>query len=66
MSEAFRVTPESRGENLERWTDEELGTLKLRLMGEVENNLDVVAQINDILAERHDVPEDMLGERPEV
>lgn len=52
MEHGYRITPESRAENLDNWTDEELWTLHERLMNEVGQNLQVVEQISEIILKR--------------
>lgn len=65
--ERFRITPESRGENLENWSTEELWTLHERLTAEIGQSIQVTHQIEQIILEREGfgdvIPEDMLGER---
>ena len=68
--ERYRVTAESRGEDLEAWSDRELITLHGRLVEESAENERVISSIEEILAEREGVdlhaelPTEMLGDRP--
>lgn len=64
MGERFRITQESRGEDLETWKPEELRTLRARLEGEIEENQAVVAYIDELLG--GDLREEALGDRPEL
>lgn len=62
----YRVTPESRPEDLNTWSDEELWTLHQRLMSEVGQNIAVVNQIQEIMYQRLELPPEMMGERIEL